>query len=247
MFAQHSKKMIGLVAGLALGAGLVGCSSTSAHDTGTTVAIAATDATIGGTVGGTTADGSTPGLDAAGNDNAPATTSAGGVSATGSTIAGAPPTTTATNSPSPSSPGTTTPGTTTPATTAPTTAPATTAPATTTPATTPPPTTVAATAPVIALTSQRCSGGSLIVALTANANNSAYQKDVQKVAVARQNEYNVYLSYNATWLGSETGNGDVWNGTLVGNTQGIGKTLRVTATATNGKVTTVEYAITAPC
>ena len=67
------------------------------------------------------------------------------------------------------------------------------------------------------------------------------------MTVARQNEYGSFLTSNATWLGLETAAGNVWNGTLVGNTRGIGKTLRVIATNDEGTSKTVEYPITAPC
>jgi hypothetical protein len=103
-----------------------------------------------------------------------------------------------------------------------------------------------ASAPSISLSSQRCSSGKLIVGITANA-SGGYRKGIGSVSMARQNEYGAFLSAPATWLGLETGQGNVWNGTLVGNQQNIGKTLRVTATGDDGRTTTQEYAITVPC
>ena len=102
------------------------------------------------------------------------------------------------------------------------------------------------TAPTVAVSTQKCNGANLLVSLTASAGNG-YRKGIKSVTVARQNEYDVFLTSNAGWLGPETGAGNVWNGTLGGNRQNIGKTLRVTATSDAGQSTTVEVPITAPC
>jgi hypothetical protein len=104
----------------------------------------------------------------------------------------------------------------------------------------------AAATPSVALTGQKCNSGKLIVSLTANA-SSGYRKGISSVTVARQNEYGAFLTQNASWLGPETGAGNVWNGTLVGNSQNIGKTLRIIAKSDGGQTKTAEYQITAPC
>ncbi|MBM3672126.1 MAG: hypothetical protein FJW86_08100 [Actinobacteria bacterium] len=101
-------------------------------------------------------------------------------------------------------------------------------------------------APTVALINQRCSGGKLIASITASASN-AYRKGVQSVSMSRKNDENADISANAvTWLGPETGAGDVWDGTLnYGNN--FGKVLRVVATSDSGQSTTKEFAISVPC
>lgn len=104
-----------------------------------------------------------------------------------------------------------------------------------------------AAAPTVDLVTQRCSGGKLIATVTANA-SSAFRTGVQSVTMTRQNDEEAYISpSNATWLGPDTGAGDQWDGTLVGNSQGYGKTLRVVATSDTNQSTTREVAITVPC
>jgi len=99
--------------------------------------------------------------------------------------------------------------------------------------------------PTAAVTNQRCSGGKLIVTLTANADGS-YRKGITAVTLERQNEYNAWLDSPATWLGPETGQGNQWTGDLPGNQQNIGKTLKVTVAGTTGS-TTVTVPVSAPC
>ena len=99
--------------------------------------------------------------------------------------------------------------------------------------------------PTAAVTNQKCTGGKLIVTLTANADNS-YRKGITSVTLERQNEYNAWLDSKATWLGPETGQGNQWTGDLPGNQQNIGKTLRVTVVGTTGS-TTLTLPVTAPC
>jgi hypothetical protein len=103
----------------------------------------------------------------------------------------------------------------------------------------------ATSAPVVNLINQRCSGGRLIAGVTANASNG-YRKGVKSVKMERQNNENAYLSFNAQWLGPETGAGNQWNATLNYGTN-FGKTLRVTATSDSNQTTTKEYPITVPC
>ena len=62
----------------------------------------------------------------------------------------------------------------------------------------------------------------------------------------RQNEYNAWIDSDANWLGPETGQGNQWTGNLPGNTQNIGKTLRVTVSGTTG-TTTITAPVTASC
>lgn len=97
-----------------------------------------------------------------------------------------------------------------------------------------------------AVTSQRCSSGSLIVAITANFDGS-YRKGITAVTFERQNEYNSWLDFDGTWLGQYTGQGNVWNGSLAGNQQNIGKTLRVTVFAGIGAPSVYTTPITSPC
>ena len=97
----------------------------------------------------------------------------------------------------------------------------------------------------MALTNQRCSGGKLLITLTANADNS-YRKGISAVLLERQNEYNAWIDSDANWLGPETGQGNQWTGNLPGNTQNIGKTLRVTVRGTTG-TTTIPAPVTASC
>lgn len=116
-------------------------------------------------------------------------------------------------------------------------------PAPSTPSTaTPPP----AATPKATVTNQKCQNGKLTISLTASIDNS-YRKGIKSVLLERQNEYNAWLDYDASWLGPETGHGDVWQGQLVGNQQNIGKTLRVTVTSTSRSVLTFTTPITASC
>lgn len=84
------------------------------------------------------------------------------------------------------------------------------------------------------------------MSVTANY-DSSYRKGITSVTFARQNQYNAWLDYDGTWLGQYTGQGNVWNGTLVGNQQNIGKTLRVTVVATGGATEVYTTTITSPC
>ena len=105
----------------------------------------------------------------------------------------------------------------------------------------------ATAAPVtVNLTGQRCNGANLIVDLTARAGNG-YRKGIRSVVAERQNEYGAWLDYAGSWLGPETGAGDVWHATLTGNRQNIGKTLRLTVSSDDGQRVVREYPITAPC
>ncbi|MDP3207577.1 MAG: hypothetical protein Q8M65_00375 [Rhodoglobus sp.] len=113
------------------------------------------------------------------------------------------------------------------------------------PSATPPPAPPAPSGPTVALTNQRCSGGKLLITLTANADNS-YRKGISKVVLERQNEYNAWIDSDASWLGPETGQGNQWTGNLPGNTQNIGKTLRVTVKGSTG-TTTITAPVTASC
>lgn len=84
------------------------------------------------------------------------------------------------------------------------------------------------------------------MSITANYDNS-YRKGITSVTFERQNEYNAWLDYDGSWLGPETGQGNVWNGTLAGNQQNIGKTLRVTVAAAGGATQVYTTPITSPC
>lgn len=97
-----------------------------------------------------------------------------------------------------------------------------------------------------AITSQRCTSGKLVVTITANYDNS-FRKGITSVTFERQNEFNAWLDFDGSWLGPETGQGNVWNGTLAGNQQNIGKTLRVTVVAAAGPPAITTTPITAPC
>lgn len=84
------------------------------------------------------------------------------------------------------------------------------------------------------------------MSITANYDNS-YRKGITSVTFERQNEYNAWLDFDGSWLGQYTGQGNVWNGTLGGNQQNIGKTLRVTVVATGGATEVYTTPITSPC
>jgi hypothetical protein len=125
------------------------------------------------------------------------------------------------------------------AATAPTPAPTpalTPAPATATPTTAP-------TGPTVTILNQHCSSGKLIVVVGANA-DSSYRKGISSVVMERQNEYDVWLDFNATWMGPETGSGNQWTATIINLD---GETVRITATATSHSTKTITAAITAPC
>jgi hypothetical protein len=122
---------------------------------------------------------------------------------------------------------------------APAMATATPTPATPTPAT---PTT-APTGPTVTILNQHCSSGKLIVVVGANA-DSSYRKGISSVVMERQNEYDVWLDFNATWMGPETGSGNQWTATIINLD---GETVRITATATSHSTKTITAAITAPC
>ena len=71
--------------------------------------------------------------------------------------------------------------------------------------------------------------------MTANYDNS-YRKGITSVTFERQNEYNAWLDYDGSWLGQYTGQGNVWNGTLGGNQQNIGKTILAHVPMSDGAV-----------
>jgi hypothetical protein len=86
----------------------------------------------------------------------------------------------------------------------------------------------------------------LIVTVTANYDNS-YRKGITSITFERQNEYNAWLDFDGAWLGQYTGQGNVWNGSLTGNQQNIGKTLRVTVESVGSAPQVFTAPITSPC
>jgi hypothetical protein len=122
-------------------------------------------------------------------------------------------------------------------------APATASPPSRTPAAATPTPTAATVHPTVTVLNQHCSSGKLIVVAGVNV-DSSYRKGVSKVVMARQNEYDVWLDFNATWMGPETGSGNQWTATV---THLAGNTVRITATAANHSTTTLTKTITASC
>jgi len=101
--------------------------------------------------------------------------------------------------------------------------------------------------PIFEVVNQSCKSAKLTVLVTANYSN-AYRKGIKSVVLERQNEYNAWIkASDSTWLGPETGQGNQWTGQLPGNTQNIGKTLRVTVTSDTGATATISIPVTAPC
>ena len=82
-----------------------------------------------------------------------------------------------------------------------------------------------------------------IVVVGANA-DSSYRKGISSVVMERQNEYDAWLDFNATWMGPETGSGNQWTATI---THLAGDTVRITATAASHSTKTITAAITASC
>jgi hypothetical protein len=119
--------------------------------------------------------------------------------------------------------------------------------ATTTPTPAPPAATATPTpapaGPTVTVLDQHCSSGKLIVVVGANV-DSSYRKGISSVVMERQNEYDAWLDFNATWMGPETGSGNQWTATI---THLDGDTVRITATATNHSTKTITAAVAAPC
>jgi copper(I)-binding protein len=103
--------------------------------------------------------------------------------------------------------------------------------------------TPAPTGPTVMVLDQHCNSGKLIVVVGANA-DSSYRKGISSVVMERQNEYDAWLDFNATWMGPETGSGNQWTATI---THLAGDTVRITATATSHSTKTITAAITASC
>jgi hypothetical protein len=103
--------------------------------------------------------------------------------------------------------------------------------------------TTAPTGPTVIVLDQHCNSGKLIVVVGANA-DSGYRKGISSVVMERQNEYDAWLDFNATWMGPETGSGNQWTATI---THLAGDTVRITATAANHSTKTITAAITASC
>jgi hypothetical protein len=97
--------------------------------------------------------------------------------------------------------------------------------------------------PTVTVLDQHCSSGKLIVVVGANV-DSSYRKGISSVVMERQNEYDAWLDFNATWMGPETGSGNQWTATI---THLDGDTVRITATATNHSTKTITAAVAAPC
>jgi hypothetical protein len=114
--------------------------------------------------------------------------------------------------------------------------PTTATPTTATPAPTP-------AGPTVTILDQHCNSGKLIVVVGANA-DSSYRKGISSVVMERQNEYDAWLDFNATWMGPETGSGNQWTATI---THLDGDTVRITATSASHSTKTITAAITASC
>lgn len=112
------------------------------------------------------------------------------------------------------------------------------------------PSTAPTTAPAavtIALVSGQCQSGAFRVTVTANY-DSSYRKGITSVEIERQNEYNAWISSDATWLGPETGQGNQWTGSAAGSkSQRFKDTVRITATATGGATAVTTATVSGNC
>lgn len=107
--------------------------------------------------------------------------------------------------------------------------------------------TVAPAAVTIALVSGQCQSGAFRVTVTANYDGS-HRKGITGVEIERQNEYNAWISSDATWLGPETGQGNQWTGSAPGSkSQRFKETVRITATASGGATATTTTTVSGNC
>jgi|GEM_PF-2228609 len=118
-------------------------------------------------------------------------------------------------------------------------APTTTAAAPTTTAAAPT-TTAAAAAPTFGNITLDCLNRGLRV----NAEVNKGASDVKRVVVKRANEYNAELETRLSFLGPDTGAGNVWNGV---NVAGTAKRITIVATDGSGRSTSTQKTFNLPC
>jgi len=100
--------------------------------------------------------------------------------------------------------------------------------------------------PSVAVVSEQCRGGALVVGVRAR-DSYATRRGVASVTVERQDADGSWSGTSAHWLGDETGSGDRWTAELAGTEPGAGNSLRIVATDDGGHDSTAFATVTAAC